>query len=161
MTQAAAISEPIGWTDERAALALKWWREGVSATHIAKRLGGVSRSAVLGKVNRSKQDLGRQAPSLSLVHTPVVVPPRHAKPPGRAPRQIVDPKAWEPLPGSSPRHWTTRQIGDCAWPIGEFMSCCDGVEKGQHYCTPHMDIRGQKMPLDEDKLAGWIAKNGG
>lgn len=40
------------WNDEREALCAKLWKEGMSATMIAERLGTVSRNAVIGKVHR-------------------------------------------------------------------------------------------------------------
>lgn len=40
------------WTDERIAELTKLWTEGLSCSHIAKRLGGVTRSAIIGKVHR-------------------------------------------------------------------------------------------------------------
>jgi len=40
------------WTRERVELLTKLWREGCTAVAIAARLGGVSRSAVLGKIFR-------------------------------------------------------------------------------------------------------------
>lgn len=42
----------MAWTDRRVALLRKLWREGASATEIAAVLGGVTRSAVLGKLHR-------------------------------------------------------------------------------------------------------------
>ena len=42
----------MGWTDERVALLKKLWLEGLSASQIAKQLGGVTRNAVIGKVHR-------------------------------------------------------------------------------------------------------------
>ncbi len=41
-----------GWTDERVASLKKLWLEGLSASQIAKQLGGVTRNAVIGKVHR-------------------------------------------------------------------------------------------------------------
>ena len=41
-----------GWTDARVATLRKLWTEGHSASQIAKQLGGVTRSAVLGKLHR-------------------------------------------------------------------------------------------------------------
>lgn len=42
-----------GWTDERNAKCVKLWNDGLSAAEIAVRLGGgLSRSAVLGKLHR-------------------------------------------------------------------------------------------------------------
>jgi len=40
------------WTDERVAALKLWWSEGSTGEAIAARLGGVSRSAVLGKIFR-------------------------------------------------------------------------------------------------------------
>lgn len=40
------------WTDERVELLKKLWSEGLSASQIAGRLGGVTRNAVIGKVHR-------------------------------------------------------------------------------------------------------------
>ncbi len=42
------------WTDERVELLRKLWAEGLSASQIAAKLGGVSRNAVIGKVHRLK-----------------------------------------------------------------------------------------------------------
>jgi len=44
----------MSWTDERVGLLKKMWEEGMSASHIAAQLGGVSRNAVIGKVHRLK-----------------------------------------------------------------------------------------------------------
>ena len=40
----------MGWTDERVSTLKKLWLEGLSASQIAKQLGGVTRNAVIGKV---------------------------------------------------------------------------------------------------------------
>jgi GcrA cell cycle regulator len=42
----------MAWTDERVELLTKLWAEGLSASQIAGRLGGVTRNAVIGKVHR-------------------------------------------------------------------------------------------------------------
>ncbi|MFK0330681.1 GcrA family cell cycle regulator [Rhizobium sp. NPDC090275] len=47
-----SVSVDISWTDARVTAAAKLWNEGLSAAAIAERLGGITRSAVLGKVNR-------------------------------------------------------------------------------------------------------------
>ena len=52
----------MGWTDERVALLKKLWLEGLSASQIAKQLGGVTRNAVIGKVHRLGLS-GRATPS--------------------------------------------------------------------------------------------------
>ena len=42
----------MGWNEERVELLKKLWAEGLSASQIASRLGGVTRNAVIGKVHR-------------------------------------------------------------------------------------------------------------
>src|ERR1700680_3300909 len=44
--------QTMAWTDERVELLKKLWTEGLSASQIAGRLGGVTRNAVIGKVHR-------------------------------------------------------------------------------------------------------------
>jgi GcrA cell cycle regulator len=41
-----------GWVDERVELLTKLWADGLSASQIATRMGGISRNAVIGKVHR-------------------------------------------------------------------------------------------------------------
>jgi len=64
----------MGWTDERVDVLKKLWLEGLSASQIAKQLGGVTRNAVIGKVHRLGLS-GREAPS------------QPARPAFKAPRQ--------------------------------------------------------------------------
>ena len=42
----------MGWTEERVEQLKRLWAEGLSASQIAGRLGGVTRNAVIGKVHR-------------------------------------------------------------------------------------------------------------
>lgn len=42
----------MGWTEERVEMLKKLWADGLSASQIAGRLGGVTRNAVIGKVHR-------------------------------------------------------------------------------------------------------------
>lgn len=44
----------MSWTDERVEMLKKLWAEGLSASQIAAKLGGVTRNAVIGKVHRLK-----------------------------------------------------------------------------------------------------------
>ena len=52
----------MSWTDERVSTLKKLWLDGLSASQIAKQLGGVTRNAVIGKVHRLGLS-GRAAPS--------------------------------------------------------------------------------------------------
>jgi len=72
----------MGWTDERVETLKTLWLDGLSASQIAKQLGGVTRNAVIGKVHRLGLS-GRATPSQP---TPVAFkPPRPARPVGVAP----------------------------------------------------------------------------
>jgi GcrA cell cycle regulator len=42
----------MGWTEESTELLKKLWADGLSASQIADRLGGITRNAVIGKVHR-------------------------------------------------------------------------------------------------------------
>src|SRR6202044_3882368 len=52
------------WTDERVEQLKSLWTEGLSASQIARVLGGVTRNAVIGKVHRLGL-AGRASPSRS------------------------------------------------------------------------------------------------
>ena len=62
-----------GWTDDRVTLLKKLWTDGLSASQIAKQLGGVTRNAVIGKVHRLGL-AGRATPSrpIKRIATPLV-----------------------------------------------------------------------------------------
>jgi GcrA cell cycle regulator len=147
------------WSAERTQLALRLWREGISATSIAERLGsGVSRCAVLSKMHRIKGGSGRAAPAdlalpkaisatgpagrkasrrdinRSVVRSWVacadVAEGQVPRPAGwRSPRGEIDPKAFAALAGSRPRPWLQRGRGECAWPVE-----LDGHQGGPWSC---------------------------
>ncbi len=62
-----------GWTEDRVMLLKKLWTDGLSASQIAKQLGGVTRNAVIGKVHRLGL-AGRATPSrpIKRLETPVL-----------------------------------------------------------------------------------------
>lgn len=139
-----------GWTDERTELAQELWVGGSSAGEIAKQLGGVSRSAVLGRLHRTlPKDVRRRvvpstprkAPTLPKVETQRRVPPKPVSVPAMiSPEPVLNAAAFEPLPGSRPRVWTERKFGECTWPVGgrgaDTLSCCEPVsERG--WCKRH------------------------
>ena len=69
-----------GWTDDRVEVLKKLWAEGLSASQIAKQLGGVTRNAVIGKVHRLGL-AGRAAPSRPVPRMVVVARPKPVAPP--------------------------------------------------------------------------------
>ena len=82
----------MGWTDERVELLKKLWLDGLSASQIAKQLGGVTRNAVIGKVHRLGLS-GRAAPSQ---------PARPGFKAPRAPRPVSAPAPPETARSSRP-----------------------------------------------------------
>src|SRR5579863_3287006 len=61
-TQRQSGGIDMDWNEDRIATLSKLWREGYSASQVARQLGDVSRSAVIGKVHRLGL-AGRDAPS--------------------------------------------------------------------------------------------------
>jgi len=144
----------MGWTEDRVAVLKKLWLEGLSASQIAKQLGGVTRNAVIGKVHRLGLS-GRAAPSQP--SRPVYRPtrPRPAVQ-ASAPRRIepvVRPSAPPPapivdLPGTA----TVLTLGAhmCKWPIGdptseEFSFCGRRAGDEGPYCIEHARVAYQPV----------------
>lgn len=56
--------DTLGWTEQRVEDLTRLWREGHSASRIAIELGGgITRNAVIGKINRMKIDRHRSKPA--------------------------------------------------------------------------------------------------
>lgn len=153
----------MGWTDERVTTLKKLWLDGLSASQIAKQLGGVTRNAVIGKVHRLGLS-GRAAPSQPA--RPAFKAPRPARPVATAPaaprRMVAEapapvivsngPTLPQPVhrieePGSA----TVLTLGAhmCKWPIGDpstdgFTFC--GRRNGEHgpYCREHAQVAYQQ-----------------
>jgi GcrA cell cycle regulator len=62
------------WTEEKTALLRQLWEAGLSASEIAKRLGGVTRNAVIGKAHRI--GLASRPSPIRIRHDVPVVPVR-------------------------------------------------------------------------------------
>jgi GcrA cell cycle regulator len=144
----------MGWTDERVSTLRRLWLEGLSASQIAKQLGGVTRNAVIGKVHRLGLS-GRATPSQPA--RPVFKPQRAARPPAPAPQPVrraiaVAPQPQTPMPRRSeePGSATVLTLGAhmCKWPIGdpssEGFSFC-GLRTGEDgpYCSIHARVAYQ------------------
>lgn len=88
------------WTEERVSTLRKLWAEGLSASEIAKQLGGVTRNAVIGKVHRlglvGRASPSRPARSLKALRPRAVRvtaqryrPPTPPKPKPEAPKRVI------------------------------------------------------------------------
>jgi GcrA cell cycle regulator len=149
----------MGWTDERVSTLKKLWLEGLSASQIAKQLGGVTRNAVIGKVHRLGLS-GRAAPSQPA--RPVFKAQRVARPAAPAPQQqpirravVVAPAATLPEPIhriEQPGSATVLTLGAhmCKWPIGDpssdgfsFCGRRTGNTEDGPYCNEHARVAYQ------------------
>lgn len=156
----------MGWTDERVELLKKLWQDGLSASQIAKQLGGVTRNAVIGKVHRLGLS-GRATPSKPARTT--FKAPRPARPAAApsAPRRIAEPlSAHHPQQAPTPVRYVDEAPGTatvltlgahmCKWPIGDpsldtFTFC--GRRSGEGpYCHEHSQVAYQ--PAQSKKRSG-------
>ena len=139
----------MGWTEDRVGVLKKLWLEGLSASQIAKQLGGVTRNAVIGKVHRLGLS-GRATPSKP-ARVVVARAPRPRLQPTVQPRRADAPvptltlAARVETPGSA----TVLTLGHhmCKWPIGdpssrEFTFCGQGADHGP-YCAGHAALAYQ------------------
>jgi GcrA cell cycle regulator len=161
-----------GWTDERVTLLKKLWTDGLSASQIAKQLGGVTRNAVIGKVHRLGL-AGRAAPSRPIKRLvtaaprprPVVVAAVVAAPVAPAaipPQATVAAAAPRPAPHVAKPAKPVQRVREkgeiigvldlgtnmCKWPIGDpgdadFGFCGASCTAGAVYCEEHAAIAFQ------------------
>ncbi|MBC7168785.1 GcrA family cell cycle regulator [Phenylobacterium sp.] len=156
----------MSWTDERVESLKKLWQDGLSASQIAKQLGGVTRNAVIGKVHRLGLS-GRAAPSKPA--RPAFKAPRPQRPAATAPsapRRIAEPVAAEAAQTPAPTRYVDEEPGSatvltlgahmCKWPIGDpssdgFTFCGRRASEGP-YCVEHARVAYQ--PAQAKKRSG-------
>jgi GcrA cell cycle regulator len=146
----------MGWTDERVETLKKLWLDGLSASQIAKQLGGVTRNAVIGKVHRLGLS-GRATPSQP--QRPVFKAPRAPRPAvaaAPAPRRAIEPSTLpaaqpiQPYVSEEPGSATVLTLGAhmCKWPIGDpssdgFTFCGRRSDREGPYCMEHARVAYQ------------------
>jgi GcrA cell cycle regulator len=165
----------MGWTDERVETLRKLWLDGLSASQIAKQLGGVTRNAVIGKVHRLGLS-GRATPSQPA--RPVFKAPRPARPvmsapqPHRRPAELAATPA-EPPPAprvapyvEQPGTATVLTLGAhmCKWPIGDpaadgFTFCGRRSSTEGPYCAEHARLAYQPAPSKKKSGASELARS--
>jgi GcrA cell cycle regulator len=147
----------MAWNDERVELLKKLWSDGLSASQIAGRLGGVTRNAVIGKVHRLGLS-GRATTSRMKSHRPRVrsqaskrlMKPRFANVGSTALRALYlgDTEPYVPLaeeleiPLAERKYIQTLTETCCRWPIGDplaadFHFCGKKKVTGLPYCEFH------------------------
>ncbi len=168
------------WNEERIEALTRMWREGLSASQVARQLGGVSRSAVIGKVHRlgiagrdapSRPHLlgGRPSTGLRASAGGVRRPAAIAAPrPARAAAAPSAPRAPFEVDATASIH-TLGEHG-CRWPIGEpeepGFGFCGRLRSGAgSYCAGHspMSTRRRDTPMkakDIDRLVSRYVDGG-
>ena len=154
------------WTEERVEMLKKLWAEGLSASQVAKQLGGVTRNAVIGKVHRLGLS-GRATPSRparpraptprTLTHVRGRPDPLVATSADEIEEAEIAPKRAEisraELDNNGSRELTTVLTlteHNCKWPIGDpgrpnFHFCGRGADHNSPYCAEHSKLAYQPM----------------
>ena len=161
-----------GWSEDRVTTLKSLWLDGLSASQIAKALGGVTRNAVIGKIHR----LGLSGRAVASA------PTRPARPSiPRSPRRVTAPRAKAavqltppPAPPAAPPEGpglvsslATLAAHACKWPIGDpkasSFSFCGRLANGP-YCPAHKAQafrpgtawRADRDPVVRRALAGLV-----
>lgn len=159
------------WNEERTTALKTLWLEGLSASQVARKLGGgVSRNAVIGKVHRMGL-AGRDVPT-SPRALGGLSPRRPSKPrntasalpkaSARAPR----PAPIAPAPLDLPPLATILTLAEdtCRWPIGDpqdesFGFCGRTCDPDKTYCAGHARRAFRQLPKarkeGDESLARW------
>ena len=164
------------WSEPRITTLRTLWLDGLSASQIAKSLGGVTRNAVIGKIHRLGLS-GRGAPSAPgrapRASVPRVARVRRTAPVGNAPPRSRHPRPLAPAPVPAPEgpglvaDMAHLGFHACKWPIGDpkspgFSFC--GRHTDGRYCAAHEAVgvrpgtawRPDRDPVVRRALAGLV-----
>ena len=134
------------WSQERIDTLRQLWLEGLSASQISKRLGNVTRNAVIGKVHRMGLYGRTYARTIRLKAKPAREQPPTRVQPAKVPKMIF---ATEPLPDprtpiAGAKLVSILEITDneCKYPHGDgpFQFCGCPAVPGLSYCASHARI---------------------
>lgn len=134
----------IDWTPERIALLKELWSEGLTASQVAEAMGGMTKNAVLGKLNRLKVPERPARPRVKKLanKAPKVLPwTGQARAPveqRQKPHQVKD----EPAPTWKLVSLEALEAHQCRFPLGEpstpgFGFCGCRTVPGASYCELH------------------------
>lgn len=160
----------MAWTEDRVELLKKLWMEGLSASQIAAKMGGITRNAVIGKVHRlglsgrattsrisrprpkprapsnpARRNMFRSAGNTALKSDPDA---EHETAPEPEPAPIQELH----IPPGERASILTLSDATCRWPIGDpgaedFHFCGRSPENAMPYCAYHARIAYQ--PADQ------------
>ena len=148
----------MSWTDDRIEQLKSLWTEGLSASHIAKVMGGISRNAVIGKVHRLGLAGRAGVPRGERIRLPAA--PRAAM---RTHAPQMPAAEEEPIVLDDGSFATVLTINDrmCRWPIGdpaetEFHFCGRKPKTGSPYCEAHARkaYQPQQIRTEKRRMAG-------
>ncbi|MEZ5897381.1 MAG: GcrA family cell cycle regulator [Parvularculaceae bacterium] len=143
----------MAWNDERVELLKKYWAEGLSASQIASKMGGVTRNAVIGKVHRlglsgratpAKPQRGCE-PERPQAQEDVVATVRKEISSMMSEPEFVAPVVLE---GGDLATVSTLKNNMCKWPVGDpakddFHFCGQPAPSGKSYCPYHAHMAFQ------------------
>jgi GcrA cell cycle regulator len=148
----------LNWSDDRVEQLKNLWTEGLSASQIARALGGVTRNAVIGKVHRLGL-AGRASPSRSSERARLPMVPKVPTIRTHVPAVAVVEE--DPLLFEDGSHATVLTISDrmCRWPIGdpsasEFHFCGHNPKAGSPYCEAHARKAYQPQQARRSEIKG-------
>ncbi|WP_370338449.1 GcrA family cell cycle regulator [Parvularcula marina] len=129
----------MAWTEERVDQLKQLWGEGLSASQIANKMGGVTRNAVIGKVHR----LGLAGRATPAAPKPKTVQ-RYDEPELKTPITGLE----NLYPGIDRPTVSSIDGNQCKWPIGdptseEFHFCGQPSNHGKPYCAYHSQVAFQ------------------
>lgn len=151
---AAHITPDFGWTEERVTVLKALWLEGWSCSQIARRLGGVTRNAVIGKAHRiGLNDVGRAEPTAPGARINARPKPKVRKSTKPVPQDFHKSPKFAPAPpilrvvstkGEHLRPFSALGAHMCKWPASldiheettaDSLFCGAPTGEGEVYCT--------------------------
>lgn len=129
----------MAWTEQNVQMLRKYWAEGLSASQIARNLGGMTRNAVIGKVHRLGL-AGRATPSRPVTQRVTAPRPRAVPAKPKLPRLVSENRPVvvipeiEPLRNEDGKLFTVETIKStqCRYGIG------DPADAGFGFCGHHV-----------------------
>ena len=144
----------MAWTQDRVETLRKLWAEGLSASQIARQIGGVTRNAVIGKVHR----LGLSGRSKKpLISTAAI---GGAQDSARAQNQKSILAEYYETPRAQSEKTSLMHLTKekCRWPIGDpaakdFHFCGGKALEDSPYCQEHAKTASQVIDKKRKKVA--------
>ncbi len=158
----------MAWTDERVEQLKNLWAEGLSASQIANKMGGVTRNAVIGKVHRLGLS-GRATPAQPVRgrRTATTAPEAKVEKQDAKTASIqrdirktlsAEPDFIAPLVLDTGDRTTVSTLNKkmCKWPIGDptsedFHFCGQSSAGGKSYCAYHAHMAFQPSSAKREK----------